>query len=157
MSQLCIIPCGKKKIWDKTPDIGPTQAKYAYIGVLHRLCRQYVELYFENWVIISGKHGLLLPDDTVPGNYDVTFRPNDPDVISVNLLRNQLKEKGLDVFHDIVVLTGKKYQPIINQTFQQADSIQYPLLGTKGIGQMQGLLKNSIENNQALHTIREES
>ncbi|QGH34347.1 hypothetical protein GI584_10075 [Gracilibacillus salitolerans] len=156
MSQLCIIPCGKKKIWDKIPDVGPTKAKNAYIGVLHSLCRQYVELYFDNWVIISGKHGLLLPGDMVPGNYDVTFRPNDPDVITIDVLRYQLREKGLGLFRDIVVLTGKKYQPIINQTFHEADSIQYPLLGTRGIGEMQGLLKNSIENNQALHAGRKE-
>ncbi|WP_208589424.1 DUF6884 domain-containing protein [Gracilibacillus suaedae] len=156
MSQLGIIPCGKKKIWDKIPSTGPTKAKNAYIGVLHRLCRQYVELHFDNWVIISGKYGLLLPDDMIPGNYDVTFRPNDPEVITIDILRNQLKEKGLDLFQDIVVLTGKKYQPIINQTFQQAESIQYPLLGTKGIGQMQGLLKNSMNNNKALHKRRKE-
>ncbi|SFM01569.1 hypothetical protein SAMN04487943_106199 [Gracilibacillus orientalis] len=157
MSQLCIIPCGKKKIWDKILDAGPTKAKHAYIGVLHRLCRQYVELYFDNWIIISGKHGLLLPDDIVPENYDVTFRPNDPNVITVEKLRSQLSDKRLDHFRDIVVLTGKKYQPIINKTFHEVDSIQYPLLGTRGIGEMQGLLKRSMANKHALHSVRKES
>ncbi|MGP4040476.1 DUF6884 domain-containing protein [Gracilibacillus sp. D59] len=157
MTQLCILPCGKKKIWDKIPGAGPTKAKNTYIGVLHRLCRQYVEMYFDNWVIISGKHGLLLPDDIVSENYDVTFRPNDPNVITVEVLRNQVSDKKLDLFDDIVVLTGKKYQPILNKTFHDVYSLQYPLLGTKGIGEMQALLKNSIDNKKPLHIERKES
>ncbi|WP_058306946.1 DUF6884 domain-containing protein [Gracilibacillus massiliensis] len=151
MKQLCIIPCGKKKIWDKFPDATETEAQFAYIGVLHNLCQQYVTNYFNNWVIISGKHGLLLPSDKVPENYDVTFRPNDPEVVSVKTLQRQLKEKKLEHFNDIIVLTGKKYRPIINNTFSHADSIQFPLLGTKGIGEMQRLLKESITANVPLH------
>ncbi|MGN8645192.1 DUF6884 domain-containing protein [Gracilibacillus sp. HCP3S3_G5_1] len=156
MSQLCVIPCGKKKIWDKVPDEGPTKAKNAYIGVLHTLCRQYVEMYFEDWVIISGKHGLLLPDDIVAENYDVTFRPNDPKVITLERLRKQVQVKHLDQYREIVALTGKKYQSILNQTFHFANKIEYPLLGTRGIGDMQRLLKKSIQDSEPLHSGRKE-
>ncbi|MDX8044852.1 hypothetical protein SH601_02535 [Gracilibacillus sp. S3-1-1] len=151
MSQLFIIPCGKKKIWDKYPDVGPAKAKDAYIGVLHRLCSQYVEQFGDNWLIISGKHGLLRPSDIVPENYDLTFKANDPRVITLETLQQQIVEKDLLRFDDIIALTGKKYQRIVNQTFQQAKRIQYPLLGTRGIGDMQRLLKNSLEDNKAIH------
>ncbi|GAE91839.1 hypothetical protein JCM21714_798 [Gracilibacillus boraciitolerans JCM 21714] len=157
MTQLCIIPCGKKKIWDKYPDASSTKAKNAYIGIFHHLCQQYVQKYFDKWIIISGKHGILLPDDIVPENYDVTFRPNDPNVISLQKLQMQIKNKDLEYFSDIVVLTGKKYRPIINSSFAHATSIQYPLLGTKGIGgDMQHLLKKSITNNIPLHKRKED-
>ncbi len=152
MAKLCIIPCGKKKIWDKLPHAPETKAKDAYIGVLHNLCQQYVKQYFEDWVIISGKHGILLPDNIVKENYDVTFRPNDPNVITLNSLKKQVRDKKLAEYDDIVVLTGKKYRPIINEAFPKEASIQYPLLGTKGIGDMQRLLKESIRDNVPLHT-----
>ncbi len=84
-------------------------------------------------------------------NYDVTFRPKDPNVISVNSLKRQLTDKQLSKYDDIIVLTGKKYRPIINEVFTNASSIQYPLLGTKGIGEMQRLLKESIRNTVPLH------
>src|SRR5699024_1566386 len=103
------------------------------------------------WVIISAKHGLLLPHDIISENYDLTFKPNDPEVISIHKLQQQVIEKGLDTFQDIIVLTEKKYQPIIHQTFSNVSRIQFPLLGTKGIGHMQSLLKESIDTKKPLH------
>lgn len=151
VKQLCILPCGKKKIWDKYPNAKETKAEDAYIGVLHRLCRRYTELYCDNWVIISAKHGLLLPDNLVPENYDLTFQVKHPPDKLTAKLKQQVIEKDLTAYQDIIVLTGKKYQPIIQQTFTHARRIQFPLLGTKGIGDMQRLLKNSIENQKPLH------
>lgn len=150
MKTLSILPCGRRKIWDKQPKTGETEAAAAYIGVLHRLCRQYASLYVGDWVVLSGKHGLLLPDDIVPENYDVTFGQNHADVISITQLKQQVIDKQLDHFPNIIALTGKKYQPIIEQVFTTQE-IQYPLLGTKGIGEMQQLLKHSIEQGQPLH------
>lgn len=151
MKQLCILPCGKKKIWDKYPDVKEVKAEDAYIGVLHRLCRKYTELYFNNWVIVSAKHGLLLPEDSVQGNYDLTFRMKSPPNMLVQKLKKQVRDKELTFYQDIIVLTGKKYQPIINQTFTHAKRIQFPLLGTEGIGDMQRLLKESIIKQKPLH------
>ncbi|UOQ85413.1 DUF6884 domain-containing protein [Gracilibacillus salinarum] len=151
MTQLFIIPCGKKKIWDKEPESGAVKAKNAYIGVLHQLCRQYVDHFDGDWVIISGKHGLLLPNDTVPDNYDLTFRKNDPRVVSVSTLQRQFKEKHLQSYDDIIALTGKKYQPYLEEVFVKAERIQYPLHGAKGIGHIQKWLKNSIATNSPLH------
>ena len=31
-SRLVIIPCGQGKIWDKSPNTGPTPARHAYTG-----------------------------------------------------------------------------------------------------------------------------
>ena len=57
MRRLCIIPCGKKKIWDKYPDYGPMEAKDVYISPFGKACQAYATMFFENWVILSAKHG----------------------------------------------------------------------------------------------------
>lgn len=65
MRRLCIIPCGKKKIWDKYPDYGPMEAKDVYISPFGKACQAYATMFFENWVILSAKHGFLRPNDIV--------------------------------------------------------------------------------------------
>ncbi|UOQ48034.1 hypothetical protein MUN88_18570 [Gracilibacillus caseinilyticus] len=156
MAQLFIIPCGKKKIWDREPDIGAVEAKNAYIGVLHQLCRQYVDCFGGDWVIISGKHGMLLPSDVVPGNYDLTFRKNDPNVVTVSTLQRQVKQKQLQSFNEIIALTGKKYRPFLEEVFDEVDRIQYPLNGATGIGHIQKWLKDSIATGKPLHDLHDQ-
>ncbi|ENH97190.1 hypothetical protein J416_07102 [Gracilibacillus halophilus YIM-C55.5] len=151
MHTLCIIPCGRKKIWDKYSYQGPTEAKDAYIGVLHRLCRQYVRMHDLDWVILSAKYGLLCPEDVVWGNYDVSFHDKKSKIIPMHTMKQQKQEKKLARYKNIIVLAGKKYQPIVNELFSEAHRIQYPLLGTKGIGDMQSRLKSAIETGHVIH------
>ncbi|WP_117169878.1 DUF6884 domain-containing protein [Paraliobacillus sediminis] len=151
MKQLAIIPCGKKKIWDRNSSQGPAVVKDAYVGVLHRMCEQYAEMFCDQWVVLSGKHGLMLPNETILENYNVTFGvKNNGEVISIEELQSQLLDKKLGAFDQIISLTGKKYQPIIEETFGPNKDIRYPLLGTKGIGEMQQRLKSAIKNKKAL-------
>lgn len=63
MKRLCIIPCGKKKIWDVQPDAGPVRAEDAYLSPFHQACERYAKTFFDEWVILSAKHGFLRPDD----------------------------------------------------------------------------------------------
>jgi len=46
MKTLCIVPCGKAKIWDKNPKAGPTMAKQVYTGPFAKKCQEYAELYY---------------------------------------------------------------------------------------------------------------
>lgn len=46
MKRLCIIPCGKKKIWDKYPDYGPMEAKDVYISPFGKACQAYATMFF---------------------------------------------------------------------------------------------------------------
>lgn len=50
MKRLCIIPCGKKKIWDVQPDTGPVRAEDAYLSPFHQACERYAENIFDEWV-----------------------------------------------------------------------------------------------------------
>ena len=40
MKRICIIPCGKKKIWDKHSDYGPMEAKDVYISPFEKHVRR---------------------------------------------------------------------------------------------------------------------
>jgi len=42
-NRLVIVPCGKRTIWDKHPDQGPTRADDAYTGTPFKLNRRYAE------------------------------------------------------------------------------------------------------------------
>jgi hypothetical protein len=46
MKTLCIVPCGKTKIWDKNPNAGPTKAEYVYVGSFAKKCREYATTFY---------------------------------------------------------------------------------------------------------------
>lgn len=150
MRVLSIIPCGRKKIWDKYPDFGAVPAKDAYIGTLHQRSRQYAEMFTDQWVVLSAKHGFLFADDVVDGQYDVTFNQKNDEIVTIDSLTKQVKDKQLDQFDCLVVLTGKKYKPVINEVFTEDISISFPLLRYGGIGYILQALKQAVETKTPL-------
>lgn len=156
MADLSIIPCGRKKIWDKHPELGAVPAKDAYIGTLHRRSRQYADMFTDQWVILSAKHGFLFADDVVDGPYDVTFNQKSDQIITFDQLIRQAEEKQLNQFDRLVVLTGKKYQPVINGTFTSDIPRTFPLLQYGGIGYILQALKQAVETNTPIHSSQQE-
>ncbi|GAJ99453.1 hypothetical protein [Geomicrobium sp. JCM 19055] len=65
-------------------------------------------------------------------------------------LRDQVKEEKLHNYERIVLLTGKKYEPIVRNVFGSTFPVIRPLDGARGIGDMQAMLKRSIEQNVKL-------
>ncbi len=107
---LCIISCGGKKIWDGSSgrNAGPTPVRNVYTGNFARLNQKYAERFYPgSWCILSAKYGFLMPDDIVPGNYNV--RITDPEAILRENLREQAQRLGLDRFDRVVVVAGKDY------------------------------------------------
>lgn len=153
MNEICIIPCGNKKVWSKEPDKREVQAKEAYIGTFHHLCKSYANHFFDSYLILSAKHGFLRPNDLVDGPYDVSFSMNTKEVITIEKLKTQLSNKGLDTYDRFVVLTGKKYFPILDQTVREKAELIFPLLKCSGIGFMQRELKRAVEDDIPLHEI----
>ncbi|MGY4690597.1 DUF6884 domain-containing protein [Salibacterium sp. K-3] len=138
MKQLCIIPCGKKKIWDTFPGTGPVYAKDAYIGTLHKKCRKYAESDNCAWVILSARHGFLLPYDVVPENYDTGFHFPKEQVIPDETLTRQWQDKNLHLTDSIVLLTGKKHEKVLLNVIPRPERFEWqkPLEGCRGIGEM---------------------
>jgi len=146
VSQLCIVPCGKRKIWDKCPEAGPTAAKDVYIGTFAKKCREYAQKYHPtSWSITSAKYGFLFPNEIIPCTYNTTFNDKRTNPISIERLSRQVKDKKLDKYETIVVLGGKKYVEIIQKVFRGKEIINL-LKGCRGIGCMLQRLKRSIES-----------
>lgn len=148
MERLCIIPCGKRKIWDTDPEAGPTPARLAYLSAHHRNCQAYARTFFgDHWVILSARHGFLRPDDIVPENYDVPFSPQGVGEITPEQLRAQAEAKGLTTYPHIVVLGGRKFEPVVRSALTAP--VTFPLRGLQGIGSMnQALLKAVRERTE---------
>lgn len=145
MNSLCIIPCGKKKIWDKNPDAGPVEAKDIYIGSFSIKCKEYAEKFYANsWCILSAKYGFLFPTDIIPGSYNVSFNDKKTHPIDAEELIMQIEQKGLNNYERIIVLGGKSYTKMVNDSFK--DKIIYnPLSAYKGLGYMMHHLNKSIK------------
>jgi len=150
MKTICIIPCGSKKIWDISANVGPSKAKDVYHGVFARKCQQYAETFYpDSWCILSAKYGFLFPNDIITGPYNVTFNDNNTNPISTENLSRQVKKKGLDKFGEIIVLGGKNYTDRISEVFSDKD-IFAPLKGCKGMGYMMGKLNDALINKRRI-------
>ncbi|ANP81739.1 hypothetical protein BAQ53_13030 [Bacillus sp. B25(2016b)] len=149
MKRLCIIPCGKKKIWDKHSDYGPLEAKDVYISPFGKACQAYATMFFENWVILSAKHGFLRPSDIVLENYDLAFDSKSDEVISIEQLQKQMVDKSLLQFDEIVLLAGKKHKKVVTKLYPE-EMITYPLEGCKGIGYMLQRLKEAVKEGEEI-------
>lgn len=141
---LCIIPCGNRKIWDKTPGAGPTKAKNVYIGPFAKKCKEYAEIFYpSSWCILSAKYGFLFPEDIVPHSYNVSFNDKRTNPISVVDLLDQVRGKRFEGYQKIVVLGGKNYVKIVRHVLSTKD-IYSPLGNCKGIGYMMEKLNKAI-------------
>lgn len=149
MKRLCIISCGKKKIWDKHSDYGPMEAKDVYISPFGKACQAYATMFFENWVILSAKHGFLRPSDIVLENYDLAFDSKSDEVISIEQLQKQMVDKSLLQFDEIVLLAGKKHKKVVTKLYPE-EMITYPLEGCKGIGYMLQRLKEAVKEREEI-------
>ncbi|BCC99753.1 hypothetical protein BC30048_2656 [Bacillus cereus] len=149
MKRICIIPCGKKKIWDKHSDYGPMEAKDVYISPFGKACQAYATMFFKNWVILSAKHGFLRPNDIVLENYDLAFDSKSDEVINIEQLQKQMVDKSLLQFDEIVLLAGKKHKKVVTKLYPE-EMITYPLEGCKGIGYMLQRLKEAVKEGEEI-------
>jgi hypothetical protein len=150
---MIIIPSGRPKIWDKSPELGAVPANKAYTGTFHQLCKEYAQLFDSDYLILSPKFGFLYPDSLVPHTYDVRFTQKGvtKETISLNQLQAQWQALDTSPSTEIIILGGKKFQPLMEKI--ATDSIytfNYPLHGLGGIGYMQRALKNAIEKGVPL-------
>lgn len=150
MRTIAVLPCGKRKVWDKSIDAGPSKVEDVYIGTLHRLTRQYAELFADDWVILSAKHGFRSKNEIIHNNYDLTFGMKHPCEVTKEVLKRQRDRKEMDKYDRAIILTGKKHQRVITAIGGITEDDQYPLLGTKGIGEMQQRLKQAIDTNEPI-------
>ncbi len=145
--ELCVVSCGKKKIWDVNKNAPKrVPAKNAYIGMLTRLAIRYAEKFYPGrWVILSAKYGFLLPDEEIE-YYDVELVKVTRQY--VEMLKKQIVEKGLDKFSKVVVLGGKKYVQACILAFD--NKVVVDLFSGLGLFDRIRLLSNALKNNTVI-------
>ncbi|PTL39555.1 DUF6884 domain-containing protein [Alkalicoccus saliphilus] len=144
MNSLCIIPCGRKKVWDDYPELKEVPAGEAYTGTLHRKSRAYADTFCTDVRILSAKHGFLALSDKVEENYDLSFHSSRESIISVKNLQIQVMMQELLHYDKITVLTGKKYRPFLEKVFP-GETVNYPLFHCRGIGYILRELQSAVD------------
>ncbi|EEM95933.1 hypothetical protein bthur0013_27260 [Bacillus thuringiensis IBL 200] len=125
------------------------EAKDVYISPFGKACQAYASMFFENWVILSAKHGFLRPNDIVLENYDLAFDSKSDEVISIEQLQKQMVDKSLLQLDEIVLLAGKKHKKVVTKLYPE-EMITYPLEGCKGIGYMLQRLKEAVKEGEEI-------
>lgn len=144
MKSLCIVACGKKKIWDENPEAGPVKAQNLYTGSFTRKCMEYAKKpNFNSWCILSAKYGFLFPDEIVQGQYNECFHNKMSNHVTLDKLSLQIKSKELDKYEKIIILGGKYYTCMMKKLFDEK-KIYSPLNECKGIGHMMKRLNELI-------------
>jgi hypothetical protein len=146
MGELCIVACGKKKIWDKDTSASPAKSKELYTGIFTRKCIEYAEKYYKkSYYILSAKHGFLHPEEIVETPYTECFHLKNTNPITKEALLLQLKSKKLDKCEKIIVLGGNYYTEMMEDLFPKKEVIN-PLEGIGGIGKMMKKLNELIKH-----------
>ena len=139
-----IISCAKQKIWDKTPNAGPTPAKDAYVSTYFRKCRAFAEKYGTGWAIFSAKYGIIFPDFTIHKNYDVSFKTGSTSLVETKL-EQQLVEMEIEKYEAVISLCGQSYYKKLESVCRRLNlTLQNPLAHLS-IGLRMRLLKNALE------------
>ena len=147
---LVIVPCGQKKVWDRTPGIGPTPAKAAYAGPPFGINRAFAEKFGEAWVILSAKFGFIEPGFEIPGPYNVTFKDRRTGPITAEQLREQIQRDNLARFTTVIGLGGKEYRNAIEQAFVGIPArLRFPFSGLP-IGKAMQATKSAIATNDPM-------
>jgi hypothetical protein len=150
MKTICIVPCGKEKIWKKYPEAGPTPAKEVYTGTFANICQKYArKFYGESYLILSAKYGFLFPFDIVPGDYNVTFTKLSTHPITIPELIRIARDKQLFQFECFVIIAGRVYSEIATQVFLEK-IIEKPLASCHDMFEMIKLMNKAILTNQPL-------
>jgi hypothetical protein len=145
MRSICIIACGKKKIWDENPESESVKAENLYTGTFTRKCIKYAKKSdFDSWCILSAKYGLLFPDEVVQGQYNECFHNKISNPMTLAELSLQIKSKELDNYEKIIILGGRYYTNMIKNLFKGKE-VYNPLNGCKGIGHMMKRLNELID------------
>lgn len=150
MSKLVIVSCGSKKIWDKNPYAGPTPAKDVYVSAYTNILKSYPQKFKNDWVILSAKYGFIEPDFIIPEPYNITFKDKSAKTITIERLREQVKEKGLDKYEEIIVLGGKEYADKVRTVFSAKNcSVRAPVEGLQ-IGKIMKKVNAAVKSGKEL-------
>jgi len=146
-SILVVVPCGRSKIWSKQPSAGPTVAKDAYTGSPFKVNRKYAERDGHDWIILSAKYGFISPDFEIPAPYEITFKRKSSGPVTIEVLKKQVADMGLERYVAVIGLGGKEYRAAVFAAFENTViAPKFPFAGLP-IGKAMQATKQAIEQS----------
>lgn len=151
---MIIVGCGKSKLARSAP------ARELYTGSLFRLARRYAELSGQDWVVLSGGHGVIAPD-VIIAPYDQGLPETAAGLqrwaATAALVIEQRRgtdRVGLLLGQSVEILAGASYaQPLARELEKLDIESTQPLAGL-GTGRRLQRLRQMAEVLQALRDSR---
>lgn len=145
---LAVIACSKSKVWDHGTHQGGALAKDTYTGTFFKLASNLAARDADAWVVLSARHGFLLPNSRVPGPYNAKLKARTT-YSATERLRSQAIQKGLLNYRNVVVFGGTHYVSTVKQTFAPfGQEVTTPFKEGTRIGTRLGLLKRASSISQ---------
>ncbi len=128
MRKLVVLACSKTKIWMEKPELKGKKiiAKDAYTGSVFRYGLKYAQKNNMPFIILSGKYGLLEPEQLIE-EYDFKLNSFEEAEHIRGIFKNRLKK----IFHDydsIFLIGGDEYY---RRVFQGFDDKKFGYLKAK--------------------------
>lgn len=143
---LVVVSCGKLKIWDRYPNVGPTPARAAYTSPVFKASCEYADHFANHWVILSAKYGFMDPDFVIPEDYNWSFY--DFNAISIAELKVHVATAHLTEFNTVGVLGSDAYWSRIVRAFEGSRVNLHHVNGNVGFPpSFQRLISDLIKNN----------
>jgi hypothetical protein len=139
---LVVTQCTKRKLSYNASIKAP--AKKMYRGKLFEAIREFCESKKFDYVIISAKYGLLLPEEIIEG-YEKVLRTRE-DIEAIRPLVEQRLKPLLTNYEKIVVIAGKKYRKILSNLWDD----RFFIVRSKGYGDLCTKIKEVTLRDQTL-------
>jgi hypothetical protein len=147
---LGVVSCSHRKAWSRAGVFGPLRARDAYIGPLFKAGSSYANRFMTDWVILSGKYGLIPQHFNIPQDYNtrLSWRRNSSLVLE---LRKQILELGLLDFSRVDVVGGSDYVRLVETAYAGTGiPVQSVMSRPTRIGRMIHLLNDAVETGTPL-------
>lgn len=114
-------------------------AKDMYKGRLFKVTKKFCEKRSYDYVIISAKHGLVIPEETVSG-YEKVLR-NKRDVVEIQSSVEKRLMRILPRYNKILVIAGKMYRQVLENIWDD----RFVFLKSRGYGDLCKKVSAAIE------------
>jgi len=142
-----LVGCGRTKAASEQP------AKDLYLGTLFKWARAYAETFCDEWVILSARHGVLLPDELV--------EPYEQSISSMRLTeREAWGERAASYLNQSYRGLRVRYVGLAGWEYLRHLRLQAPIdepLSGKGIGERTKFLRDAVRQTQGGKVDDEES
>jgi len=150
--RVAIVGCAEEKL-DLSGDKGPVTIARLYTSNYFVLKREYAKECCDEYMILSAKHGLVMPGYYVTDDYDLSIDDLDGAELS-NWVAEVREELHLIEQHHpedtLVMLAGQSYlDPLADVLQSLHNDVEYPFDDTAGIGEQMGWLREKIDAAQA--------